>query len=124
MTEADIEVILQRAREKFRWREFDISFNAVPLHLPRYFYLQSATYTYTLAYRQFNGRWLIMKPKHLLWVYGLFFLFFLQLLSDFIESIYVFGLLSTGVTLEIVSIVLLFSPSSCWRSAKDSQGLY
>ena len=51
-----------------------------------------------------------MKLKHLLWVYGLFFLFFLQLLSEFIESIYVFGLLSTGVTFEIVSIVLLFSP--------------
>ena len=51
-----------------------------------------------------------MKQKQLIWVYALFFLFFLQLLSDFIESIYVFGLLSTGVTLEIISIVLLFSP--------------
>jgi endonuclease/exonuclease/phosphatase family metal-dependent hydrolase len=51
-----------------------------------------------------------MKHRNLVWVYGLFFLFFLQLLSDFIESIYVFGLLSTGVTAEIGSVVLLFSP--------------
>ncbi|MDF1513917.1 MAG: endonuclease/exonuclease/phosphatase family protein [Anaerolineae bacterium] len=51
-----------------------------------------------------------MKHKQLVWAYGILFLFFLQLLSDFIESIYVFGLLSTGVTIEIISVVLLFSP--------------
>ena len=51
-----------------------------------------------------------MKQRNLLCVYGLFLLYFLQLLSDFIESIYVFGLLSTGVTIEIISVILLFSP--------------
>jgi endonuclease/exonuclease/phosphatase family metal-dependent hydrolase len=41
---------------------------------------------------------------------GLFFLFLLQLLSDFIESIYAFGLLVTRFTIEIASVALLFAP--------------
>lgn len=43
-------------------------------------------------------------------LYTVLFLFFFQLLSDFIESIYAFGLLSTGVTAEIASVLFLFSP--------------
>ncbi|MCP4642272.1 MAG: hypothetical protein GY851_17640 [bacterium] len=43
-------------------------------------------------------------------LFALLFLFFLQLLADFIEAIYAFGLGSTGVTVEIVAILLLFSP--------------
>ena len=43
-------------------------------------------------------------------LYTILFLFFFQLLSDFIESIYAFGLLSTGITAEIASVLFLFSP--------------
>lgn len=42
--------------------------------------------------------------------YGIFFLMFLQLLSDFVETIYAFGLLRTSLTGEIASVVLLFAP--------------
>lgn len=46
-----------------------------------------------------------------LWVfYGVFFLAFLQLLSDFVESIYVFGLLRVSLTPEVAAVLLLFSP--------------
>lgn len=43
-------------------------------------------------------------------LYGLLFLFFLQSLSDFIQSIYAFGLLVTAFTVEVASVVLLFTP--------------
>ncbi|MEN8242418.1 MAG: endonuclease/exonuclease/phosphatase family protein [Chloroflexota bacterium] len=43
-------------------------------------------------------------------VFGLFFLFFFQLLSDFVAGIYAFGLLGTGIPNEIVSVLFLFSP--------------
>jgi len=42
--------------------------------------------------------------------FSLTFLIFFQLTSDFIESIYTFGLLGTNIPPEIVSIVLFFSP--------------
>jgi len=52
-----------------------------------------------------------MRSKSkLVLVYGVFFLVFLQLLSDFIETIYAFGLLQTSLTGEIASVVLLFAP--------------
>ena len=41
---------------------------------------------------------------------GILLLFFLQVLSDFIESIYAFGLLVTAFTIQIASIILLFTP--------------
>lgn len=41
---------------------------------------------------------------------GLVFLLFFQLVSDFIESIYTFGLLGTSIPPEIVAVVLFFSP--------------
>jgi len=41
---------------------------------------------------------------------GILFLSLLQLISDFIESIYAFGLLVTSFTIEVASIVLFFSP--------------
>lgn len=48
------------------------------------------------------------------WKFILFFsllsLLFLQLVSDFIESIYAFGLLGTDIPPEIVSILFFFSP--------------
>ncbi|MGD2251346.1 MAG: endonuclease/exonuclease/phosphatase family protein [Anaerolineales bacterium] len=43
-------------------------------------------------------------------LYGILFLFFLQLTSDFIESIYAFGLLQTSLPTEIVMVLLLLSP--------------
>ncbi|HAL15845.1 MAG TPA: hypothetical protein DCP32_03555 [Anaerolineaceae bacterium] len=42
--------------------------------------------------------------------FSLTFLIFFQLTSDFIESIYTFGLLGTDIPPEIVSIVFFFSP--------------
>ncbi len=41
---------------------------------------------------------------------ALFFLLFFQLVSDFIESIYTFGLLGTSIPPEIGAVVLFFSP--------------
>ncbi|MBN1660153.1 MAG: endonuclease/exonuclease/phosphatase family protein [Anaerolineae bacterium] len=43
-------------------------------------------------------------------LYGILLLFFLQLLTDFVEAIYVFGLLGTGIPVEIAAVLLLFSP--------------
>ncbi|HLO29425.1 MAG TPA: endonuclease/exonuclease/phosphatase family protein [Anaerolineales bacterium] len=43
-------------------------------------------------------------------LFSILFLFFLQSLSDFIEAIYAFGLLVTAFTIEIASVVLLFTP--------------
>jgi endonuclease/exonuclease/phosphatase family metal-dependent hydrolase len=42
--------------------------------------------------------------------YGLLFLLFFQLVSDFIETIYTFGLLGTNIPPEIVSVLLFFTP--------------
>ena len=43
-------------------------------------------------------------------LFSILFLFYLQVLSDFIESIYAFGLLVTAFTIQIASIILLFTP--------------
>jgi len=43
--------------------------------------------------------------------FGVLFLFFFQLLTDFVEAIYAFGLLGTGIPLELIVVVLLFSPA-------------
>jgi endonuclease/exonuclease/phosphatase family metal-dependent hydrolase len=43
-------------------------------------------------------------------LYGLLSLFFLQLLSEFIESVYAFGLLKTNIPPELIAVLLLFSP--------------
>lgn len=42
---------------------------------------------------------------------SLVFLLFFQLTSDFIESVYAFGLLGTSIPPEIVSVLLFFSPA-------------
>jgi endonuclease/exonuclease/phosphatase family metal-dependent hydrolase len=42
--------------------------------------------------------------------YSILFLFFFQLISEFVEGIYAFGLLGTGIPTEIVSVLLLFAP--------------
>ncbi len=42
--------------------------------------------------------------------FALFFLFFLQLLTAFIEATYTFGLLSTSLPPEVASVVLFFTP--------------
>lgn len=43
-------------------------------------------------------------------LFSILSLFFLQSLSDFIEAIYAFGLLVTAFTIEVASIILLFTP--------------
>ncbi|HNS52058.1 MAG TPA: endonuclease/exonuclease/phosphatase family protein [Anaerolineae bacterium] len=43
-------------------------------------------------------------------LYTLLFLVFLQLLTDFVEAIYVFGLLGTSIPVEIASVLLFLSP--------------
>ena len=43
-------------------------------------------------------------------VYTVLFLFFFQLIREFVEGIYAFGLLGTSIPPEIASIVLLLSP--------------
>ena len=43
-------------------------------------------------------------------LFGLLLLLFFQLLSDFVEAIYVFGLLGTDIPVEIVSVLLFLSP--------------
>jgi len=42
--------------------------------------------------------------------FGLLFLLFFQLVSDFVETIYTFGLLGTNIPPEIVSVLLFFTP--------------
>lgn len=43
-------------------------------------------------------------------LHGLILLFFFQLVSDFVEAIYAFGLMGTSIPVEIVAILFLFSP--------------
>ena len=43
-------------------------------------------------------------------LYSLLFLLFFQLVSDFVETIYTFGLLGTNIPPQIVSVLLFFSP--------------
>ena len=43
-------------------------------------------------------------------LYGLLFFLFFQLVSDFVEIIYAFGLLGTNIPPEIISILFFFSP--------------
>jgi len=44
-------------------------------------------------------------------LYSILFLFFFQLIADFVESVYAFGLLGGGLPPEMVSVLLLFSPA-------------
>ena len=43
-------------------------------------------------------------------LYSILFLFFFQLIADFVEAIYAFGLLGVSIPVEIVSLLFLFSP--------------
>lgn len=47
-------------------------------------------------------------------VFGFLFLFFFQLLSDFVSGIYTFGVLGTGLPIEMVYLLLFFSPLLLW----------
>lgn len=49
-------------------------------------------------------------PWRVILFLSLVFLLFFQLVSDFIESVYTFGLLGTDIPPEMVSIVLFFTP--------------
>jgi endonuclease/exonuclease/phosphatase family metal-dependent hydrolase/MFS family permease len=50
------------------------------------------------------------RQRRFILLASLLFLFFFQLLSDFIAAIYAFGLMGTGIPAEIVSVLFLFSP--------------
>ena len=43
--------------------------------------------------------------------WSILFLFFFQMLADFMESVYAFGLLSTGPVMEMFAILFLLSPA-------------
>src|SRR5512135_2480861 len=43
-------------------------------------------------------------------LFGLLFLFFFQLLTDFIAGVYAFGLMGLNIPPELASVLLLFSP--------------
>lgn len=43
-------------------------------------------------------------------LYAILFLFFLQLLAEFIAAVYAFGLMGTGIPPEIVAVLFLFAP--------------
>jgi endonuclease/exonuclease/phosphatase family metal-dependent hydrolase len=55
-------------------------------------------------------------------VYGILFLFFFQLISEFVEAIYAFGLLGTSIPPEIASVLLLFAPLLLALSPRPLQG--
>jgi endonuclease/exonuclease/phosphatase family metal-dependent hydrolase len=44
-------------------------------------------------------------------LYALLWLFFLQLLSEFVEAIYTFGLLGTDIPAEMIAVLLLLAPA-------------
>lgn len=48
--------------------------------------------------------------QHRTYIYTVLFLFFIQLITEFIEAVYVFGLLGTSIPNEIVSVLFFFSP--------------
>jgi len=56
------------------------------------------------AISQSNRSWKVLI------FFSILFLLFFQLIADFIESIYTFGLLGTNIPPEIVSILFFFSP--------------
>ncbi|NOX61076.1 MAG: hypothetical protein GXP42_03895 [Chloroflexi bacterium] len=58
-------------------------------------------------------------------LFALFFLFFFQLLADFIETVYAFGLLGTGIPSEIAAVLFLFSPALLflWRDAPGHRSM-
>ena len=55
-------------------------------------------------------------------LYAILFLFFFQLLSDFVESIYAFGLASTAVVVECATMLFLFSPVILFLFKKGLSG--
>ena len=55
-----------------------------------------------------RGKTVVQWPGILL--HGLLFLIFFQLLSDFVEAIYAFGLMGTGIPAEIAFVLFFFSP--------------
>lgn len=55
-------------------------------------------------------------------LYALLFLFFFQLLTDLVEATYSFGLMMTGVPVQVASILLLFSPLLLLVFARQARG--
>lgn len=51
-----------------------------------------------------------LKKQAPILLYGILILFFFQLLADFVEAIYAFGLMGTSIPIEMVSLLLFFTP--------------
>jgi endonuclease/exonuclease/phosphatase family metal-dependent hydrolase len=60
-----------------------------------------------------------------LW-YGIFFLFFFQLLTDFVAAVYAFGLLGVDIPPELITVLVLFAPIVLVlvRHAPGQRGLF
>lgn len=60
-----------------------------------------------------------------LW-YGIFFLFFFQLLTDFVAAVYAFGLLGVDIPPELITVLVLFAPIVLvlLRRAPGQRGLF
>ena len=50
------------------------------------------------------------KEYRLIFLWGIIFLFFFQLLTEFVEGIYLYGLLGTDIPPEIGLVALFFVP--------------
>ncbi len=72
---------------------------------------------------------MMVRQTSLTWkqvlLFGILFLFFFQLLADFIEAIYAFGLMGTSIPPEIVSVLFLFTPILLflWRKSPSSHAM-
>jgi endonuclease/exonuclease/phosphatase family metal-dependent hydrolase len=64
------------------------------------------------------------KYSYLLEIFlaGILFLVFFQLLTDFIAGIYAFGLLGTSLPIELVAVLLLFAPVLIWIGGRALRG--
>ena len=60
------------------------------------------------------GLWLNQRFPLGVFVYAVLFLFFIQLVTNLVESTYAFGLLTTSIPFEAASIFLLFTPLVLW----------
>ena len=60
-----------------------------------------------------------------LW-YGIFFLFFFQLLTDFVAAVYAIGLLGVDIPPELITVLVLFAPIVLVfvRRAPGQRGLF
>ena len=58
-----------------------------------------------------SNKWIEKQHYAETMLYSILFLFFFQLISDFVEAIYAFGLLGTSLPVETVCVLFLLSPA-------------